>query len=197
MPKKKNKLKEIIKIAHQTQNKEYDENGCDVIRMQVRDDSSFLSMYSPKDQVIISDEVANYFDNMIKTKKLNHDLHIIISSNVIDDDEKIEYQRGIKNYYRIRIIDIQRRLKTNLFIAMMMIVTAVFIFSLYVLLEVLKVNYILLQLIDIAGWVFVWEAVDLLFLERKKLRIEQLRDCSMCDAKISYEKINESNSNIE
>ena len=116
---------------------------------------------------------------------------------MIDDDEKIEYQRGIKNFYRLRIIDIQRRLKTNLFTAIIMITTAVFIFSLYVLLEVLKANYILLQLIDIAGWVFVWEAVDLLFLERKKLRIEQLRDCSMCDAKISYEKINESNSNIE
>jgi hypothetical protein len=186
---KEKKIKELKKHAHQLQNKEYDNEGREVIRMQVRDDSNFLSMYSPKNEVVISSEVSDFLDNAIKSKRLNNDLHIIISSNVIDDNEKLEYQRGIKNYYRLRILDLDRRLKSNLVSAILMILVAIFIFVTYIILELHHSNYILLQLIDISAWVFVWEAVDLFFLERKRLKYEQLRDCSLYDAKISYEKI--------
>lgn len=186
---KEKKIKELKKHAHQLQNKEYDNEGREVIRMQVRDDSNFLSMYSPKNEVVISSEVSDFLDNAIKSKRLNNDLHIIISSNVIDDNEKLEYQRGIKNYYRLRILDLDRRLKSNLVSAILMILVAIFIFVTYIILELHHSNYILLQLIDIAAWVFVWEAVDLFFLERKRLKYEQLRDCSLYDAKISYEKL--------
>lgn len=186
---KEKKIKELKKNARQLQHKEYDNEGREVIRMQVRDDSNFLSMYSPKDEVVISSEVSDFLDHAIKSKRLNNNLHIIISSNVIDENEKVEYQRGIKNYYRLRILDIHRRLRTNLITSISMMIVAVFIFVTYITLDLLNSNYIVLQFIDIAAWVFVWEAVDLICLERRRLKYEQLRDCSLYDAKVSYETL--------
>ena len=43
-----------------------------------------------------------------------------------------------------------------------------------------------LEVMDIATWVFVWEAVDLFFIERKILKIQQLRDTKLFNAKVSY-----------
>lgn len=186
---KEKKIKELKRNARQLQHKEYDNEGREVIRMQVRDDSNFLSMYSPKDEVVIASEVSDFLDHAIKSKRLNKNLHIIISSNVIDENEKVEYQRGIKNYYRLRILDIHRRLRTNLITSISMMIVAVFIFVTYITLDLLNSNYIILQFIDIAAWVFVWEAVDLICLERRRLKYEQLRDCSLYDAKVSYETL--------
>lgn len=186
---KEKKIKELRKNARQLQHREYDNEGREVIRMQVRDDSNFLSMYSPKDEVVIASEVSDFLDHAIKSKRLNKNLHIIISSNVIDENEKVEYQRGIKNYYRLRILDIHRRLRTNLITSISMMIVAVFIFVTYITLDLLDSNYIILQFIDIAAWVFVWEAVDLICLERRRLKYEQLRDCSLYDAKVSYETL--------
>ncbi len=183
------RIKELRKIAHESYIREYDNDGRELIRMQVRNDDDFLSKYSPKDQILISNDVVEYLDNAVKSKRLDKDLHIIISSNVIDEKEKTQYQKGIRNYYRLRILDIERRLKTNTFLSILMISFAILIFSIYIFMEISNTGYIILQLIDIAGWVFVWEAVDLFFLERKRLKYEQLRDCSLYDAIITYDDI--------
>ena len=56
-------------------------------------------------------------------------------------------------------------------------------------LELKGTNYILSEMVDIAAWVFMWEAVDLFFLERKILKVEQLRACRLFGAEISYRSL--------
>ena len=79
-------MKEIEKEALSSMENKTDDQGRDIIRLNVKDDSHFLSNYSDKNMVNI--EVAEYIDNSVKQKKLKNGLSIIISSDKINNEEK-------------------------------------------------------------------------------------------------------------
>ena len=42
------------------------------------------------------------------------------------------------------------------------------------------------EIIDIAGWVFMWEAVDLFFIERPLNKYELLKNHKLVEAVVNY-----------
>lgn len=184
------KLKELKKQAHLSREAERDDDGRELIKMQVLKDDGFLSPYSREGEPTISSEVADFLDNAIKSRTLKQEIHLEIASDAIDEKEHAVYEAGVSNYYRSRIIDIDRRLKQNAVAAVAMAITAILILALYLVLELKNTGYVLLELVDITAWVFMWEAVDLFFFERKALKIEQLRDYRLYSAKITYKPLN-------
>lgn len=180
------KINEIKRSAKSSYTKEFDKEGREVIRMEVVDDSDFLSPYAHKEGIIISEGVADFLDNSVKPLDLKNDLKIIISSDQIDKKEEEIYPKAIKNYYKSRVIEADRKLKTNTAMSFSMLLVAVFIFIIYIALELKNSGYIILQLVDISAWVFMWEAVDLYFLERRVIKYEQLRACALYSAEIEF-----------
>lgn len=187
------KIKKINREASSSAAREYDAEGREIIKIKVLNDDNFVSPYSHEDGVVISADVASFLDDQVKPKTLKTGLHVIVESDTIDSDEEELYRTAIKNYYGGRVIDLDRRMRTNALAAIMMTLIAVLIFSLYIILDVLSVGYVLLQLIDIAAWVFTWEAVDLFFLERSVLRYEQTRDIGLFSAAITFDKLTKKN----
>ena len=59
-----------------------------VIRMTVKDDSDFLSVYSVTDTPVISSEVAQFLEHSIQDLIHPKHLTLIIKSSCIDDTEK-------------------------------------------------------------------------------------------------------------
>lgn len=49
---------------------------------------------------------------------------------------------------------------------------------------------IILEMLSIAGWVFLWEAIELFFLERPKIKNLQYRAYALMNAKIKYIELN-------
>lgn len=180
------RISEIRREAKSSVSHEYDENGREIMYMQVENDDGFLSPYSETGERVVSAEVAEFIDNSIKSKNLKKGLHIVVSSNVIDSQEKREYSEGIQNYYRNRVIEYDRKIKSNAVVSAVMTAVAVLIFALYVMLELSATGYIILAMIDIAAWVFMWEAVDLFFIERKVLKYEMLKNCAVFSAVITF-----------
>lgn len=189
MSKNITQLKELKKQAHLSRATEKDENGKELIRMQVLEDGDFLSPYSREGEPTISSGVADFLDNTIKSKTLKQEIHIEIAGDVIDEKEKEIYRTAVGNYYRSRIIDIDRRLKRNTAAALVMAITAVVILTFYLVLELRNAGYVFLEIVNITAWVFMWEAVDLFFFERKTLKIEQLRDYRLYSAEITYKPL--------
>lgn len=179
------KLRELRKEARAIE-AEYDAAGKELIRMQVKEDSGFLSPYCTQGQSVVSSEVSDFLDNAVKRLSLRADLHIEISGDTIDDRERTEYAAAIRNHYRSRVIDTEIKLKRNAVTSLIMTIVAVSILAVYVALELYSAGYVLLEVIDIAAWVFMWEAVDLFFLERKVIKLEQLRDCRLYSAEVTF-----------
>ncbi len=156
------------------------------VSMRVKNDDGFLSPYSNIGEEIISADVAEFLDNAVKSRRVKNGLSIYIESDEIDEQESVVYEQGIRNYYVNRIADIDRRLTVNAVSAAVMTLIAVAVFALYIALEVLKTGYIVLAITDIAAWVFMWEAIDLFFIQRKILKFEKMRDNALMTARIVF-----------
>lgn len=183
-------IKEIrrIKTSALAAKREIDENGKSVLKMTVKDDDEFLSPYSGDGQSVISSEAADFIDNAAKPLDLNRKVHIIIRGATIDDEEKKVYRAAIKKYYGNQIFEADAKLKKNLVFSIVMALIGAAILSACVALHINEVGTVISELVDIVAWVFAWEAVDLFFLERPALRREQLKNCRLYEADITYEK---------
>lgn len=180
------KLAKIKKLVKDSGKKETDENGKSVLRLNCSDDASFLSPYSSEKESVISSEVADFLDNEAQSLNLKRNVHIVISGKTIDENERKIYPEAIKKYYGNRIIETGERLKKNLIAAIVMAVIAAAILSLCVAINLSDKDFVLSELVDIAAWVFAWEAVDMLFLTRPLLRREQLLNCRLYEAEVTY-----------
>ena len=181
------KLRELKKEAVKSIIPEYDDEHREIISMFVREDSNFLSAYSGKDGAVIAGDVAEFLDNAVKPLALRDDLHLVITSSQIDDGEKIIYRKAIKNYYRGEVIDSDKRLHRNKLASFWMLIAGFVIIAAAVTLKLLGIGEVLVEAVDIAGWVFLWESVHLFFIERPLLKYEQLRACALFNAKVSYQ----------
>ena len=179
------KLRELRKEAREIE-AEYDRAGKELIRMQVKEDSGFLSPYCLQGEPVVSSEVSDFLDNVVKRLPLRAELHIEIDGDTIDEQERTEYAAAIRNHYRSQVIDTGIKLKRNAVTSLIMAIIAVAILTVYVALELYSADYVLLEIIDIAAWVFMWEAVDLFFLERRAIKLEQLRDCRLYSAEVTF-----------
>lgn len=77
-----------------------DADGRVIINMTVKDDTDFLSVFSTGDTPVISSEVAEFLENSTQSIRPKEQLILKIHSDCIDDNEKKEYGRAIKEYYR-------------------------------------------------------------------------------------------------
>lgn len=174
-----------IKKAALAAREETDENGRSIIRMSVKDDGDFLSPYSDSAESVISSDVADFLDNAAEGLDLKKPVHIIMSGATIDENERKTYPAAIKKYYRGRIAETSARLQKNLTsgIVMAIIGAAILLACVYLHLNDISV---VAELIDIVAWVFAWEAVDVLFLARPLLKREELHNCRLYEAEVTY-----------
>lgn len=147
---------------------ERDESGRAILHMTVRDDSGFLSPYCGA-RPVISSEVADFLDNAASALPPKGDLALHIRSDVITGEEARVYDAAIRNYYRNRTKETRRNVLRNRTAAIIMLVMGILIFSLLFFLERRGLGEMMTNLLEIAAWVFIWEAVDLFFLERHRL----------------------------
>ena len=88
------KLRELRKEAREIE-AEYDRAGKELIRMQVKEDSGFLSPYCLQGEPVVSSEVSDFLDNAVKRLPLRAELHIEIEGDTIDEQERTEYAAAI------------------------------------------------------------------------------------------------------
>lgn len=168
-------------------NDERDENNRRIIRLNVADDSNFLSPFAVKGNPLISSETAEFLNINIKHNLKDSGVKLIISSDEIDETEKVVYETAIRNYYRYGFAEKAKELRRNLLSSIIMLVFSACIFALAIILErTTQTSAVILNMIDVFAWVFTWEAVDLFFLQRPKLYKEQSRNAAAIGAEIVF-----------
>lgn len=160
------KQERIEKIAKKLKINLDDENRA-ILNLKITDDSNFLSPYY-YDKPIISNDVASFI-NLNKAILLwKYGLTINIISNVIDKDEEETYKNAIKHYYETDLIHNKRTMKRNYILALIMFIIGILVFSLMFILDHFFANSLGLwkEVIDVVAWVFIWESVDIAFIEK-------------------------------
>ncbi len=184
-----NEMKKEISSKIKRHDIKQDEDGNYIINATIYDDSNFLSPYTSDNEEMISEETATFLEQSSKIVPPKANLHIKIYSNEIDDREQEVYKKAIKKYYLHQIIDINRKLVFNSLISAIFTIVGLATFLILLLLESKIPSDVIYEVFSIFGWVFLWEAVDQIFIERYYLNRQRYRYYNLYFTKITYEKI--------
>ena len=142
-----------------------------IINMTVKDDSDFLSVFSENETPVISTNVADFIENSTHALPPKEEFTLRIYSNCIDDEEKTDYQKAIKEYYAEKYIANEKELKRNIFLVFVLMLVGIFVLAFAFQVD----HAIWAEVIDIAAWVFLWEAVDISAFLNRSLRLKRKR----------------------
>ena len=157
------------------------------ICMNVSDDSNFLSVFSENDTPVIDHSVAEFIETSTHSVKPAERMTLKIRSNCIDENEKTLYCRAIREYYTEKYAAVNRELKKNHWIAFLLGLFGVGVLAGAIVLEYFHESAIWAEVVDIVAWVFLWEAVDISFLETRKLKLDRYRYISYVMMDIEFE----------
>lgn len=182
-------IKSIFKLRSQRRGvhrPQPDEEGRAIIPMTVRDDSSFLSPYSVTSEEVVDADVAEFIERTASAVPPKMPLALHVRSRCIDPSEQELYRAALRQYFRLKSIANLREIRRNIMLATIMTIVGVAALGGMFLAESFGVRQIWIECIDIFAWVFIWEAVDLLFIEGGRLRLEGQRLESLMNMKVSY-----------
>lgn len=165
---------------------ERDEENRIIVNMTVNDDSNFLSVFSRSDTPVISTEVAEFIETATNSILPKEKLTLRIHSNCINDCEKELYKDGIREYYNEKCIANERELKRNNIVSVFLMLAGVLVLAFRLFFENVTNNSIWTEVIYIAAWVFLSEAVDIGVFKNRSLRIKKKRYCAYLSMKVEY-----------
>lgn len=185
-------LKKDIKLNREYHNKswEYDKDGKLIVDLKVKDDSNFLSPYCTTNSDI-SNEVEDFIEDNVPSSKSKNGIHLRIHSDVIDEKEKLEYTNAIHFHYETKRFEVYLEKRRMTFIAVIMAIIAIMALSAMIVLEYHNVHSVAISVIDIFAWVFMWEAVDILFIQCTILRHRQRKFRNLAECEVEFQRINE------
>lgn len=183
------KLRKEIKRLESFEPYETDDSGRRVIRLHINDDDYFLSQLSVQGVPCIDDDVAYLLNFYLKNMSVDGDEKLVfkITGNTITEEDHVVYRKAIRNYYREEFLDVQQDLQDNRKRTIWFIFIGIALLMGWYVLSLLKIPAIFAEVLNITSWVFLWEAVDLMFLKAPELRVKQLQNIKILDAAIEFE----------
>lgn len=188
---KQRKLRKEIDQLKTTKLFQRDEKGRVLITMLVKDDSHFLSEFSKTETPIISDAVADFLEDSTHSLLPNEKYVLTIESSCIDENEKVLYERAIKEYYTERYVVSERELKRNRIIAGALSLSGMAVLGVSILLDTVFNHMLWSEMINIVAWVLLWEAVDIIVFQSRSLKMKRLKYLAFISMELQYQQLDE------
>ncbi len=183
-PKMKKKIKQLIQMYSKSKIELSSDNKA-IIPVHLSHKDAALSDYGAIGHPVINSEFASFLEQHILATHLLHDISIEIESEQFTSKDIEVIQQAIQNYYREEATIEARKLKRGILATIYFLIVAVVVFSIMIVLNQFHVlSTIGLELFDIAGWVFTWEAVDQFFIERPIRKFELLKSHKLIEATV-------------
>lgn len=185
------KLKKLHKeIVFSNQYMQKNELGEDILKVHIEDEGDLLSKYCVQDHPTLNEELCVFIEEKIDYRQMQNDLNIELSLNSLNEEKKTSYQQAFLNTYTDKIIDKTKELHRNKWMSIIFLLTGIIVFIGTICLKKLlnRDIIVLFESLDIMGWVFIWEAVDLFFIARKVMLFQQIRYYKILKAKFSFKK---------
>ena len=184
------KRKGIKEIREKIQKMERanDDKDTVIVHLNISDSEVVLSDYNAEGKEIISSDMATFIDNVTKPIKPKQKVHLKINCKNHSEQNENKFRNAIRNYYINEFAEIDRKLKSNLLMSLIMLCAGLLGFTLHWLLGMINTPFIISTFVEVASWVFIWEFVDLLCLQRYFIRYKLIKKINIIYAKISFNK---------
>ena len=180
-------IKKTILNSKKENKFKYDEKNRMIINLEIKNDDEFLDKISKNDYPLVNNDIANYIEKIITSLKFTEKFTLNIHSDCIDENEKIIYDKAIKNFYADKFIYENRKLKKQIKLALILGLIGIAILLLAIFLEYSENSILWMRVFDIVAWVFIWESVDILAFKCSNIRHRQIRYLNLIDMVINYD----------
>lgn len=169
---------------------ELDEDGRAILKMKVSDDSSFLSPFY-FDKPILSNEAADYLLSHKMILLWRGGVHIKLISDVISQGEEMVYRQAIKGYFEESALRGKRTMRRNYVLSALLFLIGLLVFALMFILDHFLGDGLGMwsEVIDVIAWVFIWEAVDIAFIEKLENSYNVKMAHNLIDCRVSFEPL--------
>ena len=138
------------------------------INIKVDSKEQIISKFSYDENDKLNKELSEFILDKTKIMPLTNDIKLnFYSSSPIDTTE---IQTTLKNHFMEEYIEAKHELKRCTIFTLAMIILGIISLSVLILAHKFFDNFYSSTVLEIAYWVFVWEAVDSLFLRRPQIR---------------------------
>ena len=179
-------LIEYFKRKKETSRKEGKRKNKSCIEVEVGAKEEVITPYLVNGKSSINLEFANLLDNIGKSINPNQDFCFYIEGKKWNDEDKFDVASAIKNYYHNTLVQMNRKLKSNLKLFFIMVFLSVFSVGLLFLVDYFGAPFIITEVIDIVVWGFVWESVDLATFQRSFYQHEYEHNKAIYNMKILF-----------
>lgn len=162
-----------------------DEQNRVVIDVGIKSEDSFFSPYCTKEVPMIDGALGEYVETRLKgaPKETEFTVHFRLAEGVAIEEEVA--RRAVEHYLDDRVVSTAQRYRRNGVVSLFMGVIGVLLLVAMIMVEHLTSGLtVLYEVMDIAAWVFLWEAVDQFFFARSLLKLELMVNRLFADATI-------------
>ena len=160
---------EVVKnLKKELKNKNDNYEDIETINIKAESKAAIFSDYNYDSNEVLNSNLEEFLVEKVKNipPKVNLRVKIFTDDCVDENEVKVAYKNKFKGDFE----ELEQELKRNTLFAFTMLILGV-LFMGFLILEIYFLNnYILSTILEIAVWVFVWEAVDSFFLERSSIR---------------------------
>ena len=159
-----------------------------IINIKVENKNQIISNFSYNENDRLSKELSEYLVEKSKNARITQEIQLNFYSK--DNIDKNEIQATINNHFHEEYLESKNELKRlNIFIITMFVLGVLTLAVLVALYNRNFINFYFEMILEIAAWVFIWEAIDGLFLQRPKIRRKNIQIQKLCSAKIEVIKV--------
>ena len=159
-------LREADKLILDTNRKpSTDESSC--INVKVDSKEQIFSAYSYSGDKL-NPEFSEYIFDKAKNVPIKDTVKIKIHTT--DNIDAAEVEQAIKSHCRSEYRESKKEIKRIFAISLIMTLLGIIALTALILINHFTENLYITSIVEIAAWVFIWEAVDIFFLQRPTVK---------------------------
>lgn len=155
-----------------------------IIPITLKNKDEFYNNYDAT-HCTISTDLCKYIESSVYNIPLKYKIKLQINCPDLTDEDKVTMEQAVKTHYGLIIYDKELDLKTNayktseLLILGLIVLAVLYIFPDYI-------GPYMEEVVAIAGWFAVWEAVDNFVYDRKMLKTDRENNMQLYESKLEF-----------
>lgn len=142
-----------------------------VINVKITSKEQLFSAYSYSGDKLNA-EFSEYVFSKAKSVPVTESIKIKI--HTADAIDVAEAEQALKSHYRTEYIEAKKEAKRIVCISLIMTILGVLALTALLLINYFTDNLYITSIVEIAAWVFIWEAVDYFFLQRPVVKAKSI-----------------------
>ena len=173
------------KAVREANELDYNADGSVQINVGLKDSDDFFSPYAYKSYELMDMDVIEYINMCEATIPIKEKISLdVYTETPTTNAEKIRIRKAVKRHHAEQLAITNKKLKRNLIEGLIFSFIGILILFVEAILYVKFENMYLDTILAVIGWLFLWDGLEIIFYDRRELKLKKLHCTKLMDAKV-------------